>query len=446
MVWMWSALLLLASCAPQETAPPIAVDAPPSAQEAAAVALAAAVDLPTFAARRKAAIALTKRRRVSVQDWLQLTRDFGGFEAVAAGVHTEVVELPVLDKVETTSIHIYVPEGYAPDTPAPLLFALHGSGGSGEQLVRSWKSIADALGMLVVAPNDPEAHGGYRFTPRERAAAMAALRWARRNFNVDEDRIHLHGASRGGHLAWDLATRAPDFWATTTMAIGAPTFIVSEGRNNLRLVGNLRDLPLRQLQGMQDDPRLIHNLQISFDRLHALGAEDARWVKFEDLGHSYRLEGVDWEKFLSNSRTALPERQLHLTASLEVPRHGLLRVVRFVRGEVEEVFPIEVNPRDWEGWDHGQKADFIQRKADQMTARVELTRSPGKVELSAEGVTRLSLWITAEMVDADGWLEVLGGKKTRKIKPKPNKRTLLLDFVERFDRRFLPLAALTVDF
>jgi len=443
---MWSTLLLLASCAPQEATPPPVAAAPESAQDAAAVALAAAVDLPTFAARRKAAIALSKRRRVSVQDWLQLTRDFGVFEEVAAGVHTEVAELPVLDEVETTSIHIYVPEAYSPDTPAPMLFALHGAGGSGEQLVRSWKSTADALGMLVVAPDDSEAHGGYRFTPRERAAAMAALRWARRHFNIDEDRIHLHGASRGGHLAWDLATRAPDFWATATMAIGAPTFIVSEGRNNLRLVDNLRDLPLRQLQGMQDDPRLIRNLKLSFDRLHALGAKDAQMVEFEDLGHSYRLEGVDWEQFLTARRTAVPERQLHLTASLEVPRHGLIRVARFVRGEVSEVFPIEVDPQSWEGWDHGQRADFIQQKADEMTARVELTRGPGKVELNVQGVSRMTLWITTAMVGADGWLEVLGGKKARRIKPKPNKRTLLLDFVERFDRQFLPLAELTVDF
>lgn len=443
---MWSTLMLLASCTPQGTAPPAAVAAPESAQEAAEVALAAAVDLPTFAARRKAAIALSKRRAVSMEDWLRLTRDFGVFEEVPAGVHTEVAELPVLNEVESTSIHIYVPESYAPDTPAPLLFALHGAGGSGEQLVRSWKSTADALGMLVVAPDDSEAHGGYRFTPRERAAAMAALRWARRRFNIDEDRIHLHGASRGGHLAWDLATRAPDYWATATMAIGAPTFIVSEGRNNLRLVGNLRDLPLRQLQGMQDDSRLIRNLKISFARLQTLGAKDAKLVEFEDLGHSYRLEGVDWEQFLAARRTAVPERQLHLTASLQVPRHGLIRVARFVRGEVAEVFPIEVDPPSWESWDHGQRADFIQQKADEMTSRVELTRSPGKVELSAKGVSRMTLWITAGMIGADGWLEVSGGKKERRIRPKPNKRTLLLDFVERFDRRFLPLAELTVDF
>ena len=64
--------------------------------------------------------------------------------------------------------------------------------------------------MVVVAPSEAGPNDGYAFSERERLAALAALRWARLELNVDEDRIFATGVSRGGHLSWDLARRSTD--------------------------------------------------------------------------------------------------------------------------------------------------------------------------------------------------------------------------------------------
>jgi predicted peptidase len=70
--------------------------------------------------------------------------------------------------------------------------------------------------MLVLAPTEFGSNPGYGFTARERAAHLAALRWARRTFNVDENAIFVGGWSRGGQGgmyrdAVTAAIRAPRF-------------------------------------------------------------------------------------------------------------------------------------------------------------------------------------------------------------------------------------------
>ena len=54
------------------------------------------------------------------------------------------------------------------------------------------------------------------------AGDVDALRWARRTANIDEDAIFLGGASRGGHLTWDVALRWPDVYAGLVPCIGGP--------------------------------------------------------------------------------------------------------------------------------------------------------------------------------------------------------------------------------
>jgi len=197
-------------------------------------ALERAVDQPTPQARHQAALELAGRKDIELSQWLELARTFGRFDRVASGVHREKVALVVGGEEEATEVFTYVPEGYDPAHPAPLLLMAHGAGGSGRGQDRQWRQIAADLGMLVLSPSEAQSTGGYSFTPRERRSAMAALRWARRRFNVDENRIYAAGVSRGGHLVWDLALRYPDQFAAIAPMIGSPRLQIDGGQNNLR--------------------------------------------------------------------------------------------------------------------------------------------------------------------------------------------------------------------
>lgn len=414
-----------------------------------AAALAEAVDAPDPAARRTAALALVKRRDVPLERWLELAAAFAPAAGAPRvhGAHSVQEELPVLDGREMTTIHVYVPANFDATKPAPLLLALHGAGGDGADALREWTAVADALGMLLCAPTDPQADGGYAFTPRERAAALAALRWMRRHYDVDEDRIHLAGASRGGHLAWDLGLRLPDLWASVAPCIGAPTFVVSGGRNNLRYALNLADVPLRDLQGSGDDPKLLLNLRLTFERLRAAGARDAQWLEQDGHAHSYDLAAVDWVAWLGACRrNPFPERLRFRASAPNPPRIGWARIESYGK-EVMEEFPLRVGDADWEAWDHERKVRFILEQADARTAELRVERgADGAVRLEATGVRKAALLLPAPALAAQPQWRLTIGESERRVQPKPSARVLLLDFVERFDRRFLPVAEIAAEF
>jgi len=269
-----------------------------------AAALIEAARLPASKDRSSAVKALVKRRDVSLEQWLEVMGGLNTAMDVKQGVQAFTPVLELDGRKVMTELEVYVPSSYQGKKATPLLLLLHGSGGNGKQLISSWRSFAERNGYLLCAPTDPDSSGGYAFTAKERDSGMEALRWMRSHFFIDSDRVHLHGVSRGGHMAWDLAARYPDHFATVVPAIGGPTWVVNEGRNNMRLVENLWATPIRDLQGALDDERLLKNLHITFDRIKAAGNQDAELIEFPDLGHTYRISAVDWQDFFTTrSRT-----------------------------------------------------------------------------------------------------------------------------------------------
>ena len=404
-----------------------------------ALALAAADDLPTAKQRRKAALDLAKRSDVKLEQWLDIAANFGEFDSHPAGSHMEEVPLQVGEEIELTQIHYWVPESYDPSKPTPLLLALHGAGGIGLSELQSWMHIASEWNMLIVAPTDAGANMGYSFEPREQLASLATLRWFRRRFNVDENRIHLTGVSRGGHLCWELALRHPQYWASVVPRIGGPALAITGGRNTIRLAPNLAHVPLRLLQGMKDDPKMIVNQNLLFSRLDDLNAVDAEFVKFEDLGHSYDLKAVNFAGFFADAVRDPLRAKFGLCTVRESDNQMYWLVLDKLDSGAKEEFQPRVDPGQWNSWDHAQKAHFIQLEANKCTAEVYVEQTaPGRFSLRSQLVRKLRLLLPKKMLDEKGRVEVLYQSKTRKKKPKQSSKILLLHFVESFDRSFLP--------
>ncbi|HEX5137150.1 MAG TPA: hypothetical protein VFY93_09270 [Planctomycetota bacterium] len=403
--------------------------------------IAAAVDLPTPEARRKAALELAKRTDLDIAAVLAAMRGLKPLGPSAPGTAEESAALVVEGKPEATRITVHVPAAYDPATPAPLLLALHGAGGLGSQEEARWRAVADALGMIVVAPTEAGDNAGYGFTRREREAALAVLRWARRRWNVDENRIHITGVSRGGHMTWDIATRYPDLFATMSPMIGGPRLDTRAGQNNLRYVGNVTHLPIRDLQGEEDDPRMIFSIRLAFDRLKEAGAPDAKLVTFPGLGHDFRFEAVDWAAFLGSARRdPCPKRVVRLSATPHEARASWAEITAMTREVREDVTP-QVDARKWQGMDDAARRLFVAAAADKATARLEAEwKGPGDFAVKSSGVRAFRLLLTDEMFDPKSPVRVTwnGRAVTRKVAP--SRETLLLDFVERFDRTFLPVA------
>ncbi|MHC4339651.1 MAG: carboxylesterase family protein [Planctomycetota bacterium] len=413
--------------------------------EAYEIDLAVAVDLATAKQRASAATKLARRREVTLEHWLEAMRRFSPKGGAREGPWTKVVPLSVEGRVEQTEVTAYVPAGYGPEQPAPLLLVLHGAGADGRDEYRRWQELADAMDMIVVAPSESGENQGYAFTSRERTAGLEVLRWARRRFNIDERRVHLTGISRGGHMTWDLGLRHPDRFASLAPMVGGPRLDTRGGQCNLRFLENLRSTPIRDLQGEGDDPRLLFNLRLAFTHLKKLGAKDVELITFPGLGHSFRMDAVDWKSFFEGAvRELRPRHGVHLCAD---PRHGRADWMEIlaVERDIKEAFTPQVRPDRWNALDDAGKRRFIVRAAVQRTARLEVVmRGPGVFEAESRGVRRFRLLLDAEMYDPAAPVRVTWKGKTRSKKVSASRSVLLRDFVERFDRTFLPVAEVTI--
>ncbi len=434
-VLLVAALLPSSLCAQEPPAPPV----DPGAE------LARVVDLPDPGARAKAALELS-HLDVSIDGWLDAMRAFAPPDRAAPGEGRETVPLWNGKALEDTEVDWLVPPGVTFERPVPLMLVAHGTGGSGHGLCGMWREVAGRLGMVVIAPSESGQNEGYAYSDRERAVTLSAIRWARRRFDVDEDRVFLSGISRGGHLTWDVALRFPDRFAAIAPMIGGPRLNPSEAQNNLRYLENVVQLPIRDLQGSQDDPALLFNLHLAFERLAKLSAVDAKLVEFPDQGHSFDFTAVDWVSFLAGvRRNAVPQRVVRMTARNGEGRAFWVDVLATDPRAVKETFRLRVQAAEWNALDDGGRRRFLADAADEHTARLAARLvAPGAIELEARDVRRVRLLLTEEMLDPDGRLAVTVGSRTRKFRPKPDAAVLLGEFVERFDRRFLPVAEVTL--
>lgn len=194
-------------------------------------------------------------------------------------------------------------------------------------------SLPRALTLLLVLSVEPcSAQEGLQgelarlvdlVDPGERRAAvsqlaLSALRYARRRFNVDENRIYCTGVSCGGHMVWDLALRHPDRFAAIVPMIGGPRILRANGQNNLRYLENIAHLSILDFQGSKDDKYLVANVRLAFQQLVALGSDHANLVEFPELGHAFDMGKVDWAEFFgARRRDSVPDRVVRMAAEPE---------------------------------------------------------------------------------------------------------------------------------
>jgi predicted peptidase len=123
---------------------------------------------------------------------------------------------------------IYVPRGYDPSRPWPLILFLHGSGESGTDGVRPIiQGIGSAIlwgserwPAIVIFPQKPTQDSEWE---QHEAAVMAILASVRRTYTIDDDRIYLTGLSQGGHGTWVLGARHRELWAALVSVCGYAT-------------------------------------------------------------------------------------------------------------------------------------------------------------------------------------------------------------------------------
>jgi len=126
---------------------------------------------------------------------------------------------------------VYVPPSYRQDSPVPLVLTLHGAGGSGRRGLRRLQPLADAAGLILLAPDsrgttwDVVKTGA--FGPDadfvDRALDLVFARYA-----VDPSRLVAEGFSDGASYALSLGLLNGDLF--THVIAFSPGFLAEGSR------------------------------------------------------------------------------------------------------------------------------------------------------------------------------------------------------------------------
>ncbi|MCB2223568.1 MAG: alpha/beta hydrolase fold domain-containing protein [Actinobacteria bacterium] len=186
--------------------------------------------------------------------------DTGGSSTTAATATDAGLELApgtvtagAIQVGDTTRIYLVaVPPGYDPAVPAPLLFDLHGRGGTapGQAVVSGITALAWTYGYVVVHPQAagdiptwavwpvlPEAAGEIDFFEMVLDSIESEL-------NIDPDRVFVMGYSNGGGMAARLACDLAD----RITAVG----VFGGSHEGWQACGPVEPVPILAIHGLAD--------------------------------------------------------------------------------------------------------------------------------------------------------------------------------------------------
>jgi predicted esterase len=118
-------------------------------------------------------------------------------------------------RAEEAKVLVFLPKA-RPDAKAPLIVALHGSGGTAAQFAPLWRGVAARLGAVLAVPQGLNPAGaGFDWGVVEQGShlVLRAIERARAEAAVDDTKVVLAGFSNGASQAFLLGLLEPERFA-----------------------------------------------------------------------------------------------------------------------------------------------------------------------------------------------------------------------------------------
>ncbi len=228
--------------------------------------------------------------------------------------------LAVADGAETYDVafDVRLPAGYTPERSWPVILAVHGQASTGRDVA---ELMAQLLGRrideyVLLAPTmpGPDHYSGRAY---QEQSYLRPLAWARRNLNVDDDRVYVSGYSMGAHGTWHLATMFPRHFAAAVPMAGVPRF---EGapHTSFCYLENLSELAVWAIWGERDRAPAglrgtVDDAREAAERLRKLRNRHFRGTELKGVGHAgcFPPRGELAKYLAARRRRALPEGFTH---------------------------------------------------------------------------------------------------------------------------------------
>lgn len=143
---------------------------------------------------------------------------------LAAPAVLDAAEMPPLQKLSSGGVqhsyYLYVPPSVVPTTEAPLLVLLHGSGSDGRSMLHEWMALADAEGLVLVAPNSTSLVG-WRVREDGPEFLHDVIEAAIGQAHIDRRRVYMFGYSAGAVYALTIGTIESEYFAALALFAGS---------------------------------------------------------------------------------------------------------------------------------------------------------------------------------------------------------------------------------
>lgn len=209
---------------------------------------------------------------------------------------------------------LYIPKSHA--TPAPLVIAMHGTGGNQNTLFDdppyqhiSLKQAAEKHGVIVLSPHG---RGITEYRGIGEHDVLSALAEVERKYPIDPTRIYLTGHSMGGTGAAYLAMRHPQRFAAVAPLAAAYSFPW--------IARNAATIPFLWIAGAKDDEYYHRGVAPGVDRLRKFGGT-AILESLPGEGHNGPVKDFDrvFAWLLQYQKDPHPRR---FVFEVDTPLHG----------------------------------------------------------------------------------------------------------------------------
>ena len=212
-----------------------------------------------------------------------------------------------VETMQGRPVHTFVPTGYEPNYPYPLVVFFHGHGGNEKQALRLAPEVS-RRNYISIGVRGPQALGpcddgepGYGWGPHSPVSSMLedyvfrAIEQTRRRFHVHSERIFLAGLWEGATVAYHMGLTFPEKFGGIIALngrmprTGCPLFRFNELRRLNVLIGHGSANPVVPLSLARLDYRLLYAAGLpvrlraytTTHRLHSDMLRDVdRWIQY----------------------------------------------------------------------------------------------------------------------------------------------------------------------
>jgi phospholipase/carboxylesterase len=180
---------------------------------------------------------------------------------------------------------LYVPERYDAGRPWPLVVALHGGSGTGDDFLWTWLTEARSRGCLLLAPTSLGSTWSLAGPDVDAPALRTMVGYVREHWNVDPNRVLLTGLSDGATYAL-LCGLQPDMPFTALAPVSGVLHPANLVNGNLERARGVR---IYLVHGELDWMFPVALARLAAQELEKAGA-DVTFRPIADLSHTYPRE------------------------------------------------------------------------------------------------------------------------------------------------------------